>query len=73
MNGLDLLAVLRKNPQTAELPVLIHTGCAEHEYLDRARELRAAAVLNKPTRPSEVVAMARQVLAGARPLLSGVR
>lgn len=69
MGGLELLDALRKSPKTADLPVVIHTGCAEHEYLDRARELGAAAVLNKPTRPSEVVLTARQVLDGYRPLL----
>jgi CheY-like chemotaxis protein len=73
MGGLELLEKLRARAETADLPVVIHTGCAEHEYLEEARTLRAAAVLNKPTRPSEVVNTARQVLEGARPLLQSAR
>lgn len=68
MGGREVLEALRQSPQTADLPVVIHTGCAEAEFLDWARALHAAAVLSKPTRPGEVVALAKRVLDGARPL-----
>ncbi len=64
MGGIEVLEALRGSPQTATLPVVIHTGCAETDFMARAKELGAAAVLHKPTRPSEVVETARQVLAG---------
>lgn len=47
-NGLELLAEIRTRASEHDLPVVIVSSRAEHEFQDRARQLGANAYLKKP-------------------------
>ena len=54
MNGLEVFRVLKSNPDTATLPVIIVTASLEDAVRDRATELGAAAFVTKPFRVFEL-------------------
>jgi len=62
MDGLQTLRVLRQNPETRHLPVILLTGRGEWpDYVDGLRE-GADAYLTKPVTVSAVVASAKWLL-----------
>jgi|SRR4051812_23747897 len=65
INGLDLCRVLRRDAETAAIPILVLSG--EGTDTDTSRALRAGAnsVLVKPCRPDHLASEIQQVLASA--------
>jgi chemosensory pili system protein ChpA (sensor histidine kinase/response regulator) len=64
MDGYGLLAALRAQPETADLPVVMLTSRTAERHRQRARELGANGYLTKPYRPADVVAALRGVVPG---------
>lgn len=56
MDGLELLSLLKSNPKTQFVPVIMLTGCAERELKSKALALGAYDFVNKPADPLELVA-----------------
>ncbi len=53
LDGWGLLAELRKDPQRADVPVVMLSGC--HDIAARARESGAVAVMRKPVEPQTLL------------------
>jgi CheY-like chemotaxis protein len=62
MDGLATLANLRKNPRTAEIPVIFLTARAHTEEIKRYISLGAKGVLPKPFNPMTLAASVRSYL-----------
>jgi len=56
MDGIELLELLKANPKTKFIPVIMLTGCAERELKRRALDLGAYDFVNKPADPYELTA-----------------
>ena len=56
MCGIELLALLKTNPKTQLIPVIMLTGCAEGELKREALNLGAYDFVNKPADPVELAA-----------------
>jgi CheY-like chemotaxis protein len=54
MDGLDALAILKANPSTATIPVLMYTAQEGQFYVSRARALGAVDVMPKTLEPADV-------------------
>jgi chemosensory pili system protein ChpA (sensor histidine kinase/response regulator) len=65
LDGYELLAALRAQVATADLPVLMLTSRTAERHRTRAMELGANGYLTKPYRPEDVAAALRQ-LAGVK-------
>ena len=68
LSGRDMLDKLRQSPRTRDLPVVV--GISPHNKendVRAARELGAAACLEKPYRPESLLAALRRALDGAKP------
>ncbi len=48
LSGLELLEILKENPETDHLPVVLLSANAEEENIKKATELKAAGYLKKP-------------------------
>ncbi|WP_298434202.1 response regulator [Geobacter sp.] len=57
LNGSDVLARLRHNPATRELPVVIASSSDNPDELDRCRELGAASFIVKPLDAAKLEAL----------------
>jgi CheY-like chemotaxis protein len=55
MNGLEVLKVIKANPDTAPIPVMMYTSQEDSNYISQARELGALEVLPKQLKASELV------------------
>ena len=64
MNGLEVLAAMRRRPSLAMVPVLVVTATATSAY--DLREFGPLRVLRKPCELSRLVATARDMLADPR-------
>lgn len=56
MDGVELLSLLKTNPNTKFIPVIMLTGCAERELKRKALDLGAYDFVNKPADPYELTA-----------------
>ncbi|MGH3370192.1 MAG: response regulator [Nocardioidaceae bacterium] len=65
LNGFDTLLLLRKNPRTEHIPVVMVTGRAQEADVERGAELGVEAYLTKPFEPAELVEVVTR-LAGSR-------
>lgn len=54
--GLFVLQNLKKSVNTSHIPVLILTANSDHDFKRRALDLGAAAYLNKPFEPEDLLA-----------------
>ncbi len=54
MNGLEVLKVIKDNPDTAPIPVMMYTSQEDSTYMSKARELGAIEVLPKQLSPTEL-------------------
>lgn len=61
-SGRDLLAALRANPSTVELPFVFLTGLDERSAIRAGMELGADDYLTKPFRPTELLALVQAQL-----------
>ena len=66
LDGWDILAHLRADPATADLPVVVTTAHAAPEITARARREGAAAMVPKPFSPAELRAAVSGLLRGSR-------
>jgi CheY-like chemotaxis protein len=65
VDGFGLCDVLRRDPATADVPILVITSEGRPAEIDRARRMGADAVLVKPTTPEHILAETRRLLADA--------
>jgi CheY-like chemotaxis protein len=63
LHPVDLIAAIRREPRTASMPVIVVTACGFSDWLRRAREEGADAVLLKPCLPSILLAEMRKAVA----------
>ncbi|MBA3965827.1 MAG: response regulator [Nitrospirales bacterium] len=62
MTGMDFLLHVKGNPQFGSIPFILYSGNITDEMHQRANELGALAVLNKPYNFSNFVAMVNKAL-----------
>jgi len=62
MDGFELLAILRRQPETAELPVVIVTSRAGEKHREKARGLAVNGYLVKPFREDDLLATVENTL-----------
>jgi signal transduction histidine kinase len=61
-SGLDLLKIMKSDPETADVPVIILTGLQQTDLKRQALELGAVDLLNKPVQGEDLEARIRSVL-----------
>lgn len=54
MNGLEALKVIKANPNTATIPVMMYTSQEDINYMSQAKELGAVGVVPKQVKASEL-------------------
>jgi CheY-like chemotaxis protein len=64
MNGIDACRIIKTDPETEEIPVLIYTGAYAQDLQDRAYEAGAATFLTKPILPNTLRAAIEQAYVG---------
>jgi len=64
MDGLKLVGMLRKDPATQDIPIIVVTTEGADEDRDRALALGANAYLAKPVQTGRLVELCRQLLPG---------
>ena len=64
MNGLELIRNIRKNPETANIPVIMLTAMGFVIEEDEKRQLNISACLTKPFSPREVLKTVNEILTG---------
>jgi CheY-like chemotaxis protein len=65
MSGWDVCNVLKRDPETAAIPIIILTAAASSKLAQEAADHGCAAHLVKPCYPDELTQTVRQVLAAA--------
>lgn len=73
LDGWEATRILRADPRTKDIPIVILTGTAEPDQKRRAQEYGAQLVLTKPCPPSELVDVLQRVIADATPPSRGAR
>lgn len=63
INGFDLCGLMRQDPETAGIPIVVVTGDAYPEDVERAHAAGADVVLIKPCLPEHLATEMRRVLA----------
>src|SRR4051794_28799931 len=61
VNGFDVLAMIRANPETSQVPVILLTGSHEAPDIAEARKLGADHYIVKPVDFAEVVEVVRDL------------
>ncbi len=54
MNGLEALQIIKDNPATESIPVMMYTSQEDRAYMTQARKMGAADVLPKQLKPEEL-------------------
>ncbi len=62
MNGHQMLAQLRKAPETKDIPVIMCTGCSEADDILKASTYNVSDYITKPFNLAELGARIKQVL-----------
>ncbi len=62
MSGLDATRILKADPRTAQIPVIVITSFALSGDREKASAAGASSYLAKPYSPRELLAMVREVL-----------
>ena len=62
MNGIEFLTRLKANPKTRSIPVIVLTALGHAPQYEKARELGATGLMEKPFSPRELVEMVREAL-----------
>jgi CheY-like chemotaxis protein len=65
MSGWDVCSVLKRDPQTAQIPIIILTAAASPTLAQEAADHGCAAHLVKPCYPEDLAQTVRQILATA--------
>jgi CheY-like chemotaxis protein len=63
MSGWDVCAVLKGDPRTAAIPIIILTAAASPDLAEQAADAGCAAHLLKPCYPEDLIQAVRDVLA----------
>ncbi len=63
MDGFEALGEIKRNPKSAQVPVVVITGEHEPEVHQRVMKLGAAAIVIKPFEPLYLAKVLQQVLA----------
>jgi CheY-like chemotaxis protein len=66
MDGFEALGEMKRNPKSAQIPVVVITGEQEPEIHHRVMELGAAAVFTKPFEPVHLGHLLQHILAGGQ-------
>jgi two-component system cell cycle response regulator DivK len=66
-DGCALIAQLKADARTSDIPIIALTGYAEAKQLQRVRRAGCNAVLTKPCLPSRLLAEIQRLLPGASP------
>jgi DNA-binding response OmpR family regulator len=66
MNGLELVSILKSDPSTADLPVLLLSAKAQMADVQRGYELGADDYVTKPFAPIELIDKVTALVAAAR-------
>ena len=61
MNGLDFIEAARKEPEGANLPMLLLTTETAQSLKERAREVKATGWLTKPFDPGQILELVNQL------------
>jgi CheY-like chemotaxis protein len=61
MSGLDMIAILKVNPKTENIPIIMHTAKENPEYVERAKALGAVDVLPKGVEESRFLNILRKL------------
>jgi len=64
MSGLDATRILKADPQTSKIPIIVITSFALSGDREKAAAAGADSYLAKPYSPSELLAMVKQFLPG---------
>lgn len=64
LDGWEATRILRADPRTKDIPIVVLTGHAQPDEKHRAKECGATLVLTKPCSPSDLLEVLRSVLAG---------
>jgi chemosensory pili system protein ChpA (sensor histidine kinase/response regulator) len=64
-NGYELMAHLRQDPQTHDIPVMVVTSRAGAKHRERAMKEGAASFLTKPVQEDQFIATVNQLVGGA--------
>jgi CheY-like chemotaxis protein len=55
LDGIETLAMIKKQPKTQHLKVLIQSGLSDVEDMEKARSLGAVGYILKPYKPSDLI------------------
>jgi DNA-binding NarL/FixJ family response regulator len=61
-NGIDLIAQLRRRPETAFTPIVVLSACATTDYTRRATEAGCDIFLSKPCLPDVLLETVRRLV-----------
>jgi two-component system, OmpR family, alkaline phosphatase synthesis response regulator PhoP len=64
VDGFEVLKVIKGNPETSEIPVIVLTAKAEEEDRQRVMELGANNYMTKPFKPQELWDLLKHYLPG---------
>jgi len=64
LDGWEATRILRADPRTKDIPIIVLTGHAQPQHQARARDCGACRVLTKPCAPTELVSVLEAVLSG---------
>lgn len=63
LDGWEATRILHADPRTKDIPIVVLTGHARPELVQRARDCGACRVLRKPCAPNELLAVLKDVIA----------
>jgi CheY-like chemotaxis protein len=66
INGVDLIAWLKRDNRTKNIPIVVLTACAWHTERERAETAGCDVFLSKPCLPDELLRELRRLLATAK-------
>ena len=66
LDGWEAMRILRADRRTREIPIIVLTGHAQPENLERAREAGASHVLVKPCEPAQLGRLVVRMIADSR-------
>ncbi|MBI4688365.1 MAG: response regulator [Nitrospirae bacterium] len=62
MNGFEATSLIKSDPSTARIPVIIFTSLGSEEDIERAKNAGADGFINKPVDKDELLEVVRNVL-----------
>lgn len=67
LDGWEAIRILKADPRTRSIPIVVLTGQAQPELLERARALGAAEVVVKPCLPAQLGSVVMNAIASKEP------